>query len=96
MDSLKEETRSAILADKFATKTIKSTILLVMARLRDWDNVHPKGKIIFLSDDAATAYAALSCLIGQTEEPECDFEINVHGVKMDAKSIQMLTRALRN
>lgn len=95
MSGLKPETVKAILADEFATATIKAAIEMLLIHARDWETISRSGKIRFVDEQSAIAYAAMQTLINQTEEPSIDATVVVSGQRIQASALQELQKSFR-
>jgi hypothetical protein len=95
MDYVKPETVEAIKRDEFARKTIEATRAFIYAHFRDWERIHPQGKLLFTDDDAATGYIALCALLGidPADVPDIgDTKVHVGGGQMmSAKALEELS-----
>jgi len=99
MEPVKPETIKTIQNDPFAMLALQATREFLMMAHRDWSRLTRDGKMIFEHDEAGIAWDALGELIGaeiKESDLPSDTTVNVGGVCMNIKTIDMLQRALRD
>lgn len=94
---LKPETTAAIMADGFAIAAIRAVRDFLYLHHRDFSQLHPHGKILFTSDEAAIGWAALGMLIddenGVPNMEGC--KVDIGGYMLPLAAIHKLELALR-
>lgn len=97
MNPVMQKTVDAIRADPFALATIEATRAFIYGHFRDWTLIGNDGHPVFLNDDAATGYIALSALLDTEEPPDLgdDTIVDIGGIEMSIGSIEALAKAMQ-